>query len=158
MNWKEVCADPNLSDLPYKIELNERGQILMSPARLLHSLYQAKIIKLLIKLIDHGEVIPEFAIATEKGTKVPDVVWCSEELLNQVKYDPESSIAPELCIEVLSPTNTDNEIDEKRNLYFSLGAKEVWICDEKGEVQFYNKAGKIKNSNMCPPFPDLVKV
>ena len=37
MNWQEVCADPHLRDLPYKIELNERGQILMTPVRLYHS-------------------------------------------------------------------------------------------------------------------------
>lgn len=158
MNWQEVCADPNLTDLPYKIELNERGQILMSPARLLHSLYQAQIIKRLITLIDHGAVIPEFPIGTNKGTKVPDVVWCSDKLLNQVKYDPESEIAPELCIEILSPTNIDQEMEEKRNLYFSLGAKEVWICDEKGEMQFYDKSGKIGNSLMCPPFPNVIEV
>lgn len=35
MNWQEVCADPHLLDLPYKIELNERGQILMTPVGLI---------------------------------------------------------------------------------------------------------------------------
>ena len=47
MNWQEVCADPHLRDLPYKIELNERGQILMTPVRLSRSAFQGKIIKLL---------------------------------------------------------------------------------------------------------------
>ena len=32
MNWQEVCDDPHLQDLPYKVELNRFGQILMSPA------------------------------------------------------------------------------------------------------------------------------
>lgn len=31
LTWEEVCADPNLEDLPYKIETNEWGQIVMSP-------------------------------------------------------------------------------------------------------------------------------
>lgn len=69
MNWQEVCADPDLRDLPYKIELNERGQILMTPVRLYHSALQGKIIRLLIQLVQHGEAFPEFAIATEKELK-----------------------------------------------------------------------------------------
>jgi hypothetical protein len=31
MQWAEVVEDPNLKDLPYKIELNEYGQIIMTP-------------------------------------------------------------------------------------------------------------------------------
>ncbi|WP_262507540.1 hypothetical protein [Salinibacter altiplanensis] len=31
LSWKEVCEAPNLQDLPYKIETNDRGQIVMSP-------------------------------------------------------------------------------------------------------------------------------
>ena len=47
MNWQEVCADPWLHDLPYKIKLNEQGQILMSPVRLYHSAFQGEIIRYL---------------------------------------------------------------------------------------------------------------
>lgn len=158
MNWQEVCADRSLSDLPYKIELNERGQILMSPAKLLHSGYQAKIIKLLIKLVEYGEVIPEFAIGTPKGTKVPDVVWCSEALWNQVKFQTESTIAPEICIELLSPTNTDQEMEEKKRLYFDQGAKEVWICNEQGELQFFNDHHSLKQSYEVPEFPQYIEI
>ena len=32
MNWETICADSNLKDLPYKVELNARGQIILSPA------------------------------------------------------------------------------------------------------------------------------
>jgi hypothetical protein len=81
MNWEEVCADPHLQDLPYRIELNERGQILMSPVRLYHSAFQGKIIKYLNQLLAEGEAFPKLAIATEKGTKVADVVYCSDTLL-----------------------------------------------------------------------------
>ena len=30
MQWAEVLRDPSLQDLPYKIELNEWGQVVMS--------------------------------------------------------------------------------------------------------------------------------
>lgn len=33
MNWEEVCADPVLKNLPYKIELNKWGNIVMTPSK-----------------------------------------------------------------------------------------------------------------------------
>ena len=36
--------------------------------------------------------------------------------------------APEICIEVLSLSNSPAEMNEKRDLYFEAGAHEVWIC------------------------------
>jgi len=41
MQWQEVVNDPSLQDLPYKIELNEYGKIIMSPASNKHSIIQA---------------------------------------------------------------------------------------------------------------------
>ncbi|GEM_PF-3004535 len=33
MNWQEVCEHSDLQNLPFKIELNERGQIIISSAK-----------------------------------------------------------------------------------------------------------------------------
>ena len=43
MQLSEVLNDPSLKNLPYKIELNEYGQIVMSPASNKHGLLQAEI-------------------------------------------------------------------------------------------------------------------
>ncbi|MCI5132886.1 MAG: Uma2 family endonuclease, partial [Candidatus Electrothrix sp. EH2] len=90
MNWQEVCADKHLQDLPYKIELNEQGQILMTPVRLYHSAWQGEIIRWLLRLIDSGKALPEVAIATAQGTEVADVVWCSDTLWQQITHEAES--------------------------------------------------------------------
>ena len=42
MNWQEVCNHKSLQDLPFKIELNNQGQVLMSPVKVYHSLFKAK--------------------------------------------------------------------------------------------------------------------
>lgn len=39
MEWQDVCNHPDLKDLPFKIEVNERGQIVMSPVKVIHSLF-----------------------------------------------------------------------------------------------------------------------
>ncbi|MCB0189958.1 MAG: Uma2 family endonuclease [Caldilineaceae bacterium] len=154
MQWKDVVADPNLQDLPFKIETNEWGQIVMTPARLKRGHYQSKIIVLLQALVQaSGEVITECPIQTPKGTKVADVAWFSQERWEQVKDEFDSPIAPEICIEILSPSNSAAEILEKQKLYFAKGADEVWICDATGKMEFYLSVGVTAQSQLVPEFP-----
>lgn len=155
MQWQEVCEHPSLQNLPFKIELNERGQILMSPVKVYHSAFQGKITRL---LPEHGVVLPECAIATTKGTKVADIAWCSEQRFKLIGHEAECSIAPEVCIEVLSSSNTKTEMEEKRQLYFSAGAVECWVCDEEGDITFFDVKGPLKNSNLVPSFPNKVRI
>jgi hypothetical protein len=73
--WHRVLHDPQLRDLPYKIETNEHGQIVLSPHKPQHGIRQSKVSDL---LRDHatqvGTRAVEFAVETTKGVKVPDVV------------------------------------------------------------------------------------
>ncbi len=155
MQWQEVCEHPSLQNLPFKIELNEKGQILMSPVKVYHSAFQGKISRL---LPENGMALPECAIATTKGTKVADIAWCSEQRFNLIKHEAECSIAPEVCIEVVSSSNTKLEMEEKRGLYFSAGAVEVWICNENGVINFFDAGGQLEKSNLIPEFPSVVRL
>jgi len=158
MNWEEVCTDSGLNDLPYKIELNQRGQIIMSPVKVYHSIFQWRIQRSIYELLKKGEVVPECAVNTEKGTKVADVAWISDSLLKTVRKENACSVAPEICVEVMSESNTEEEMQEKRELYFEKGAKEVWICDDQGNIAFYNPKGKLKKSRMVPDFPENIDI
>jgi Uma2 family endonuclease len=158
MNWQEVCDNPQLKNLSFKIELNEYGQVVMSPLKVFHSLLQGKIERLLLRYISEGEVFPECAIYTQKGTKVADVVWVSNERLQQIKYEVECSIAPEICIEVLSDSNTAKEMDEKKQLYFQQQAQEFWLCDQQGNMRFFNRQTELIHSELVPEFPDKVNI
>lgn len=155
MQWQEVCEHPSLQNLPFKIELNEKGQILMTPVKVYHSAFQGKISRL---LPDSGVVLPECAISTIQGTKVADIAWASEQRFKLIEQEAECSIAPELCIEVLSSSNTNLEMDEKRRLFISAGAIEFWICNEKGELAFYDAVGQLSKSNLVPLFPNKIRV
>ena len=156
---EEVCADPNLEDLPYKIETNEWGQIVMSPTRLKHGAFQFKIGRVLSGLLqERGTVITEAAIKTGDGTKVADVAWFSSDRWEQVKDEFDASIAPEICVEVILPRNAKGEIESKKRLYFGAGAEEVWICDAKGAVHFSNPETVMEASALVPGFPKQIEV
>jgi len=68
------------------------------------------------------------------------------------------TIAPEICVEVLSPGNTRAEIEEKKRLYFEAGADEVWIASPAGEIAFFNPEGEIEGSALCPAFPAKIEL
>ena len=157
MKWEEVCKNQQLQNLPFKIELNKWGQIVMSPVNIKHSFYQGRIQRLLESLLQTGEVMPECAINTSDGVKVADVVWCSDERFDQIQDEVSASIAPEICIEVKSIGNILEEMEFKKKLYFEAQAMEVWICNEQGDIIFYNEQNELTQSLLVPYFPTQIK-
>ena len=160
MQWAEVVADPSLRDLPYKIELNEYGQIVMTPHWPLHSEIQSVLQDELNRRLIGGRAVQEYTIQTAKGVRVADVAWRSDELWGRIKAagDVPAPVAPEICIEVRSRSNTASEMEEKRALYFDAGAHEVWICDEAGRLEFFDSGGKRETSEMVPSFPSSIEI
>lgn len=158
MKWQEVCEHPSLKDLPFKIELNRDGKILMTPVKVCHSALQGELEFLLRSLLNSGKTLPECAIFTREGTKVVDVAWASDKIFEKIKDEVECSICPEICVEVFSSSNTRREMEEKRKLYFEQGAKEFWICTEKGSMKFFNADRELEDSTLVPGFPKRIEI
>ena len=157
MQWQDVCKHPSLQNLPFKIELNEYGNVIMSPVKVAHSAFQSEISFILRTLLKEGRTLTECAIATRKGTKVADVAWASSAVFKQIQHQTECSIAPEICVEVVSFSNSIKEMDEKQGLYFESGAKEFWLCDKHGHLSFFNKEkGRLNSSELVPSFPKKI--
>jgi Uma2 family endonuclease len=156
MRWQAVCEHPALQNLPFKIELDEHGKIILTPAKVYYSAFQGRLAALVAKHLSGGDVLTECAIHTSQGTRVADVAWVSQTRCDTIKDETECSIAPEVCIEVLSESNTDAEMREKRSLYFESGAQEVWICDETGAVSFFDPSESLDRSRAVPAFPNRI--
>lgn len=146
MRWSEVLQDKSLQELPYKIELNEYGQIVMTPASNRHGYLQSKLSWTLRQEMPGGEVISECSIDTEKGVKVADVAWCSDKFITTHGFETPYRMAPEVCVEILSPSNSEQEMNVKMALYFQQGAKEVWLVSEKGEIRYFDSDGERERS------------
>ena len=156
MTWVEACNDKSLQNLPYKIELNRQGKIIMSPTRNKHGFYQAEIAHLLRTLLPKGHVMTECAIDTPEGTYVTDTAWAGPKRFKIIEDEFSCSVAPEICVEVWSPSNSPEEIEMKRRLYIERGALEFWYCDQLGHMKFYNREGQLAQSKLCPKFPAKV--
>ena len=154
--WQEIVSDPALQDLPYTIETNERGQLLLSPHSNRHSKLQTRLFLLLHEHAPDGLVSVEYAIATPSGVKAPDVVWMSPKREREMEEtgDP-STLAPEVCVEITSTSNTEEEMREKRTLYRDIGAEEVWVVDEEGRIRFFGET-EMEASQIAPACPTEV--
>lgn len=154
--WEEIAADPALQNLPYKIETNQRGQILLTPPKAQHSDLQGRVLDKLREVESEGRGLPEFPIATPAGVRVPDAVWMPDGQLNQITEtgDPPTR-APDVCIEVMSDSNDWEEMHEKRVLYREAGAEEVWVVEENGTVRFFEDE-EIGKSGIISGFPEQV--
>ncbi len=154
--WNEIVDDPVLRDLPYKVETNAQGQILLSPHTARHSELQERVQELLRDHAPKGRQPPEYPVATSEGVKQVDVAWMSQDRLrNMRKTGDPPTLAPEICVEVLSESNTVEEMAEKRALYRDIGAEEVWIVEEDGHIRFFADE-EIESSKIAPEMPDHV--
>ena len=61
-------------------------------------------------------------------------------------------------MEVLSPGNTEGEMQEKMALYFDASAQEVWLCSESGGMSFFGPSPThlLDDSKLCPQFPKQI--
>ena len=157
--WTEILADSELARLSYRVETDQHGHLVMTPPPApIHGNRQGRIAALLLQLRPDGETFRECPVSTAGGVKAADVAWIAphrrENLAELVLFEP----APEICVEVLSPSNTEAEIDEKRTLYFDAGASEVWICNLDGSMSFFAGPDHLQSSTsvLCPAFPGRI--
>ena len=158
MQWQEICDNPLFRDMPFKFETNRWGKIVMSPASNRHSLCRSFITRLLGPSLADGEVMLGCSIQTADGVKVADVAWASADSLRRHGVANPYPEAPEIVIEILSPSNTLAEMQEKKELYFARGAQEFWICQEDGAMQFYNNHARLESSQLALDFPIRVEL
>ncbi len=146
MEWSDVIENPLLKNLPFKIELNKWGKVLMSPASNNHGRWQFEVGTLINRGKRSGKIITECSIKTPEGVKVADVAWLSDEFIAEHGYVTPYNIAPPICVEIVSPSNSAREMQEKISLYLAKGAHEVWLCDQEGVITYFSHGGQLEKS------------
>ena len=154
--WRQIATDPLVAAIPFKVELNEKGAIEVSPPTTRHAFLQAYVSRELARQRPDGTTFTECPVETEIGMRIPDVVWASPEFMQLHGTESEFRAGPDLCVEVLSPTNTRAEIDEKIAAYLAAGAREVWVVGADGVPEIHATDGQVAASTLgfhLPPPP-----
>ena len=97
---------------------------------------------LLITLLNQFVIPRNLGIVTGGGgmmrifpglVRIPDVAFVSTARFpgGQLSSEPIPSLAPDLAIEVISESNTPNEMQRKRSEYFKAGVQVIWIVDHR---------------------------
>lgn len=154
--WAEILDDPSLAEFPGKIESNAFGTVLMRPPASGDHSRLTRVVQRELESRLGGLALPECPVSSIDGVRAADVGWFSEERFERVNGQIAFEVAPEICVEILSPRNTEAEMRAKRNLYFEAGAEEVWMCRLDGVLRFFSKDGSLAESLLCPGFPGSV--
>ena len=143
--YRALCDDPCYANVPGKIELDVWGRMVMTHASFYHGVVQGRLCRSLLTL--GGEVVVEAPVVTPMGLFVADVAWASAQFMAAHGRQTPLICAPEICIEVVSPSNSVKELREKTDAYRAAGAEEVWIVYLRSKrCEFYGRQGSMPRS------------
>lgn len=159
--WEELLASGEMALYEtQRVETDRYGHLVLSPwAVARHGIYQSEVISLFGKLLADGRSITECPVSTSDGVKLVDAAWMSRERFAPMREFNVFDRAPEICVEVLSPSNTRPEIEERRELFLEIGCEEFWTVGATGKVRFFTRDGNESDrSELCPAFPGQLDV
>jgi Uma2 family endonuclease len=119
---------------PFYYELHRGELVQVARPKWEHELIQRRLFRLLDRALDAtGVVMTEFAFRAlpEYELRVADVGYVVRERAVSVNADDNLHGAPDLVIEVLSPSNTAREIQEKADLCLANGCLQFWVVDSR---------------------------
>jgi len=126
------------------------------PIALLHAKRAEKIGTAIRAALPGWHTWRKVGLHTSDGIKAPDLLVAGPSFAERVDHLGFLMAAPELCVEVMSPSNSWAEMPHKTLLYLAAGATEVWICDEAGELHFFDGAGQRAESALIAGMPTKI--
>jgi Uma2 family endonuclease len=113
-------------------ELHHGELVAVTRPKLKHYAIQARLQDLLRRSAPGGSFVGyelAFRALPEHELRVADVAYVSPERWAAANRDDNLQGAPELVIEILSPSNSAREMYEKEQLCFAAGCREFWVVD-----------------------------
>src|SRR5580658_102523 len=144
---RTIWTDEELEALPkdgHKYELLD-GELIMSPVHLNHSVVCMRMTSLLLHFVEPrglGQLL-DSSIGCRLAEDLllsPDVSFVSKERLKKIRLAPDKFLAgaPDLVVEVLSPSDRMRQVNRKLDLYFEHGARLAWLVHwRKQQVHIY---------------------
>lgn len=119
------------------LELHHGEVVIVPPPKWRHQILQDRLVALLKALLSTwGTVLSEMAFrpAPEYEVWKADAGYVRLERAANVGADEYLQGAPDLVIEVLSPRNTADEIDDKRTICMENGCLSFWVVNDKRKI------------------------
>jgi len=163
----EICrANPDV-----KLEQNEKGElIIVAPTGGDTGIYNAKLTTRFVVWNEQAKLGEVFDSSTcfqlPSGAKrSPDVAWVHQDRWDSLSPEEKEKfppIAPDFVLELLSPTDSLKELQEKMQEYISNGVKLGWLLDRKTrrveiyrpgqDVEILEDSATLSGENLLPNF------
>jgi Uma2 family endonuclease len=127
--------------------INGKSEVKMAGAR--HGRVGARLIGKLVTFVEEQELggiyTPDTTFIIGNNERLPDISFVSAARMPE-EGDPEGiwRIAPDLAVEVVSPNDLWEKVEEKVADYFAAGVREVWVVSLKlRRVYVYHSFTKV---------------
>ena len=135
---------PLLEARDVRYELAEGEVVTVSPTMARHNLVRDKLLRLLSAFVEArklGIVISEQPFHLFRSTvRIPDGAFVRSG--KNLALDELPQGAPDLAAEVISPSNTPREMDQRVSDFFAAGCQRVWLVyPEHQEVYIHGLSG-----------------
>ena len=145
LTYEDYCAAP--ADGRYELL---DGELIMVPApNTKHQMVKAAIFTQLYQFIKTrtlGTLLdaPYDMVLSKHDTVQPDILFVSREREDLVITERNARAAPDLAVEILSPSTAHKDRGYKRTLYGRHGVTEYWIVDPVAEtVEIHRLRGDV---------------
>lgn len=104
-----------------------------------------------------------FVLSEDPPTvRVPDVAFVTAERVPSERLTGFAPFAPDLAVEIMSPSNTVSEIQEKVLEYLDAGTRLVWVVDpatdtitvwhSRGDIRLLGREDELQGGDVLPGF------
>jgi Uma2 family endonuclease len=150
---RQVWTDEEIMALPQngkRYELRHGQLITMSPAGAQHGEVSIRLLFALTRFVERKKLGITYDSSTgyrldSDNCVAPDVSFVHKDRLKRLRRVPERFLqgAPDLAVEVLSPSDSLRQTEEKIGNYFRCGTRLVWLVDPRQKrVRVYREAGQ----------------
>ena len=119
---------------PFYYELHDVEPVRVTRPKLKHHILQEHLLELFRSSsagTGHVSMEPAFRDLPEHELRAADVAYVSQERWERIDLEDNLRGAPDLVVEVLSRSNTLDELLGKEKLCLENGCREIWVVDAK---------------------------
>ena len=139
------------------------GELIMSPSpTFFHQRISARILQKLAYFIQSNDLgtiatAPLDVTFSEFDVFQPDILFIRKERLHLIKSE-RVDIAPDLVIEILSPSNAYYDLTHKKNIYCQYGVEEYWVVDPEAQtIEIMRKDGDFYRTISSTRSPGVIE-
>jgi Uma2 family endonuclease len=130
----------------YRVELDRGVLVMTASARMFHNKVRDNLgasLKTFARAHSLGEVFWETDFRLDSSTiRIPDLAFLTAARMAGLDLHQRPSGAPDLAVEVVSPSNDADDLARKVQQYLQTGAQLVWVVYPESRIVYVHRPGE----------------